>query len=162
MEEHIFQEERARKGTDAVNGSIKHPRNSPPRVRRHGQDAKVRAQIDSEERLRAGSTVRVSVGARLASKSSQAPRPRCLPARLITRDSSRGPIWNLAETRSEPQTKRALGATLYRPQVDRPDSVRHRRPEDGQCRDQPRPKVRHTKFPRDHLESFRDVVGAEP
>jgi hypothetical protein len=162
MEEHSSQEERARKGTDAVNGSRKHPKNSPLRVRLHGQDAQVRARIDSEERLRVGSTVRVSLGAQLASKSSQAPRPRCLPARSITCDSSRGPIWNLAETRSESRAERELGATLYRPQVDRPDSVRHRRPEDGQCRDQPRPKVRHTKFPRDHLESFRDVVGAEP
>ncbi len=77
-----FQEERARKGTDAVNGSSEHPRNWPPRVRRHGQDARVRAQIDSEERLRVRSTVRVSLRAQLASKSSRSTETT-LPASAV-------------------------------------------------------------------------------
>jgi hypothetical protein len=162
MEERVSQEERARKSADAINGSTMHPRSSQPRVELHSQDAKVRAQFDSEERVRVRSTVWVSSAAQLASKLSQGPRPLCLPARSITRDLSRGPICKLAEARSVAGTKSARGATPAQPRKDQPDSVRHRHPEDGQCRDQPRPNIHHTKFPRDHLESFRDVVGAEP
>ena len=126
VEERVYREERARKGTNAVNGSSKHPWNSPPWMKRHGQDAKLRAQIDSKVRLRVGSTRSGLVGKRAACKQVE-PSHRDLASgqrglSLATRVPDQYGIWLQTQVRS--RRRRSAAAAIASTALGKTDLTR--------------------------------------
>jgi hypothetical protein len=131
-------------------------------AKRGSQERRIGRWIDSMERSRHVVEGESSVRARHASRSSRAPDQRCSPARLVPHRRARGPISNQAEVRCEPTDLRECQAPLKSPRHDQPDSAQYSHAESGQYQEQPRPIIRHTRDPRDHLDSFANVVGAGP
>ena len=81
---------------------------------------------------------------------------------LTIRRETRGLVWNLARARSAPMVEQARRAAFFHRREDQPGWDRRHPPQGGERREQTKPEVRHTRDPRDHLDSFGNVVGAGP
>jgi len=153
---------RSSQGASAVNGS-----NERPRARLGWRDLasrreRVRERIDTVATARWALRGRLSTRAGLPARSCRMPKPRCGPVAGTIRGETRGLVWNLARARPSPMAVQARGAAFVHPRQDQSGRDRHHPPEGGERRQQSQPEVRHTRDPRDHLDSFGNVVGAGP